>query len=112
MSKSRGKKKVKVTYKDCQIAHARKRAQERFDINLNVAHISYLVKLIKGQKVPLPPYLKEEPKIEFVGRQSLRISYFRVDLNDLKAIAVYDRKRGTIVSFLYEDWVVDKQKHT
>lgn len=74
-----------------QKRHARRRAEERFSVQLSEQVVAQLIRQIrKGESEP-------------VFRQSNRVVHHRVSLGEEKVIAVYDKLRGTIVTFLYDD---------
>lgn len=71
--------------------HAKYRLSTRFGIDLNGQEYDDLVRLISGNKA------------EFVLRQSNRVSHWRVTVKGQTMIAVYDKIRKTVVTFLHED---------
>lgn len=75
-----------------QRSHARKRALQRFDVQLNRHQLQALVTQIQNGFATL------------VERQSLRVSVWRITLEDgRRPHVVYDKQRKTIVTFLPED---------
>jgi hypothetical protein len=71
-----------------QRAHAKRRAAERFDLNLNRHDLAKLVQDIQlGRGV-------------FVERQSHRVSVWNVAIGERRVNVVYDKLRKTIVTFL------------
>lgn len=74
-----------------QMAHARKRFKERLDIDFTRAMHYELVKKITRNE------------LEFIKKQSNRISIFKAIINDKTVQLVYDRKRGNIVTVLVKD---------
>lgn len=68
--------------------HAKKRAGERFGINLNRIQYADIVRQI------------QENRSIFIEKQSARISVHVIDLLGTKAFAVYDRHRNAVVTFL------------
>lgn len=79
--------------KDSQLAHARRRALERFGVVLTEHDERELVRTIRAGKAGV------------VERQSHCITLHRVTLPGGEvAVAVYDSKRGVIVSFLHKEW--------
>lgn len=77
-----------VSKKTCQRIHAKRRALERHGLQLNRFDLFEMVKLIQGQKA------------EFVERQSLRVTVWRVPWGDRKLKVVYDKVRKNIVTVL------------
>lgn len=74
-----------------QIRHAKRRALERFGVELSEEDYINLVKALQwGQFTPLP------------GRQSNRVSLYYIPLGDKTSVAVYDKHRKTIVTFMYQ----------
>jgi hypothetical protein len=71
-----------------QTKHAKRRAFERYGVELNRHQLRELADLIRTGKA------------EFVEKQSHRVSVFRVPIGDTTARVVYDRQRKTIVTFL------------
>ncbi len=71
--------------------HARRRFAEHFDKELSNHDYDTLVKQIKDNKA------------EFVEKQSNRVSVFKVKTGDITAIAVYDKSRKTIITFITEE---------
>lgn len=68
--------------------HAKKRAEQRYGVTLNRHGLRDLVEDIRSGRA------------QFVERQSNRITLWFVQLGDKTARAVYDKQRGTIVTFL------------
>lgn len=73
--------------------HAIRRARERFDFSLDYATYQKIGDQIRAGNA------------KFVERQSNRISLFEVELNGESCVAVYDRKRHTVVTFLTMEMV-------
>lgn len=75
----------------CQIKHAKRRAVQRFDISLSQDDIQEMIREIQNSQA------------RFVLKQSHRVSLFEVTAKGKQLIAVYDRQRKTIVTFLTKD---------
>lgn len=81
-----------ATKRRSQLKHARRRARERYDLNLDPSEVACIVnKILRGESVVL-------------ARQSVRVSIHQVHYKDRWLIAVYDRKRRQIASFLPDDY--------
>jgi hypothetical protein len=80
-----GKKKV------AQRRHAKRRAAERYGLELNRHDMRTLVEQI------------QHGDAEFIERQSLRVSVWWVTVGGKRCRVVYDRLRKTIVTFLPEE---------
>jgi hypothetical protein len=78
-----------------QKRHARKRALERFDLDLADPDIQSLIRQIQTGKAPC------------LEKRSLRVGVFRVTIKDVTLAAVYDKNRKTIVTVMPLEWVVD-----
>lgn len=87
MSNKRHRKYHRPKLKDV-IYHAKKRAWERFGLSLNNDNINDIVKVIQ----------KNEAK--FIDRESLRVSRWLLDVSGVTVVAVYDKTRKTIITFL------------
>jgi hypothetical protein len=77
-----------MTKAEAQRRHAKRRAKERIGINLDDEFYDELVLMI------------QRGKAEFAGRDSKAFSKWRFYFNSKPYIAVYDKKRKTIVTFL------------
>lgn len=73
-----------------QKRHARRRAYERFGVELTQSVVVPIRKAIEEGRAPL------------LHRQSHRVGLYLVDLAGRKALAVYDRNRKVVVTFLDE----------
>ncbi len=73
----------------CQSIHAKRRANERFGINLNSEQ---LVKEIQDQK------------LTFLTRQSNRVTLWRKKEDDLDIVVVYDSNTKEIVTVMPYEW--------
>ena len=71
-------------------AHAKKRAEERYDVNLNKHARREVVRMIKG----------EAPGAEYIGRQSNNRTFWRVEHGGEKLNVVYDKQRNTLCTVL------------
>lgn len=81
-----------ATKRRSQLKHARRRARERYDLNLDPSEVACIVnKIVRGESIVL-------------ARQSVRVSVHQVFYKDRWLIAVYDRKRRQIASFLPDDY--------
>ena len=79
----------------CQRIHAKKRAKERFGIDLNRHEYAKLVEDINTRRAAL------------VGKISKRIEVYVIYFkNGSKAHAIYDRTRKTIATFLPVSWQI------
>ena len=74
-----------------QRRHARRRAKERLGIDLTPKILKDLLRQIRKARTVV------------VFRQSNRVVHHRVSIGEQTAIAVYDKGRGAIVTFLTED---------
>jgi hypothetical protein len=73
--------------------HARRRAAERYGIELGASTRGEIVAKIRGGKSA------------FVKRQSLRVAIHDVTLGDGTTVrVVWDKQRAEIVTFLERDW--------
>lgn len=79
-------KKTKNAKREVLKKHARKRLRQRFGID--GAGVSEAIRLIQTGKA------------EFIKRQSLRVTIWAIQLDGKEVIAVYDKVRNTIVTFL------------
>lgn len=77
-----------------QERHARRRASERLGLNLNSEHYSAIISRIQ-----------RNTDVEFVGRQSNRVTLWRVHFNEKEFIAVYDKHRKSLVTVLLPEWL-------
>ena len=75
----------------CEKLHAKRRAMERLGFNLNKYARRDLVKLI------------QERKLEFLYKQSHRVTVYRANINGQDVDVVYDKKRHTIITFLFPE---------
>jgi len=80
--------KKKLSKKECQQIHAKKRCYERYGIRLSKELKEYIIKNIQFGKSKI------------VVQQSERISIYDVNWNNIIFRTVFDRKRNTIVTFL------------
>ena len=86
-----------------QRIHAKKRALQRYGVQLTTAQIFDLIDQIKSRDAIL------------VAKQTLRVKVYLVTHGDRYMVAVYDRKRKEIITFLPHDsveWVdTDASNH-
>lgn len=82
------KNKNKYTKKDAERLHARKRASERYGIELNSKLRSNAVDQI------------QKGTAQFLCRESHRVTVWNVSINDILARVVYDSQRHEIITFL------------
>lgn len=80
--------------KHAQRAHTKRRLQTRFGTSVNHAGYRQLVFDI------------QEGRAKFLGRQTDRVSLFLITHEGKEMKALYDKKRGTIVTVLPTDWPV------
>lgn len=71
-----------------QRIHARKRALQRYNIDINRNDIEEIIKKINSGEA------------KFIEKQSLRVSIWFVEIKGKKVKVVYDKLRKTIASFL------------
>lgn len=71
--------------------HAMRRFAQRFPRELTDDEYNSLIKQIQSGKA------------RFIEKQSNRISIFQVKIEDITAIAVYDKSRKTIITFLNKE---------
>lgn len=76
------------TKKDNQIAHAKKRAAERYGLVLNRREYMEVVNLI------------QDGKAQFMYRTSNRLAVFSLTYMETDVVVVYDKQRKTVVTFL------------
>lgn len=74
-----------------QKAHAKRRAMERFGVELTNKKFAAIVELIQGQKA------------KFLDRQSGHTTRWLIELEGREVIVVYDSKRHTLVTFLHKE---------
>ena len=75
----------------CQRIHAKRRAYERFDLELNRHQLRDLVQQIQNGKA------------EHIESQTNRVSIKRVTFEGKKYTVAYDKTRQTIITFLPEE---------
>ena len=80
---------MKKNKAQAQRIHAKKRALERYDLDLNREKLEEIVKRIQSGV-----------GIRMVLRQSLRISHYEMTVQEKLVRVVYDRQRKTVVTFL------------
>jgi len=73
--------------------HAKVRFEERFGIKMNRFSYADAVRKIQSGKA------------RFLDHQSARVSRFQMEICGIQVIAVYDKKRGTIITFLTPEMV-------
>ncbi len=73
--------------------HALRRFSCRFDRDLSIKEYQNIVNLIQSGKA------------ELVDRQSNRITRWKVQIEDINAIAVYDKIRKAVVTFLLPEMI-------
>lgn len=78
----------RLTKTRAQRIHARRRALERYELDLNRHDLREVVESIQAGKAT------------FVRRQSLRVSIWEVTVKGQACRVVYDKLRKTIVTFL------------
>lgn len=84
-------KKKNLSKKKCQQDHFSKRCIDRIGYQLTQTTVEKIIQDI------------QEGKLEFVEKQSNRISKFKYEVLDKSFILVYDRQRKTLVTILYPD---------
>lgn len=85
-----------LSKKAAQNKHAKKRAEERFGIKLNKTDIHQIVTCIQEKR----------DNVAFVKALSNRVSVWKIDFNNAVALALYDKHRKNIVTFLPEHYEV------
>jgi len=80
---------MKKNKAQCQRVHAKKRALERYDLDLNRDALEEIVSRIQNGV-----------GIKMVLKQSLRISHYEMTVQEKLVRVVYDRSRKTVVTFL------------
>lgn len=83
--------KKKNSKKKCQTFHARRRAEQRFGIQLN---IDEAVKAIQNGNAKL------------IERQSLRVTVWLVEQDGKKFPVVYDKQRQSIATVLPKEYLI------
>jgi hypothetical protein len=84
-----------VTKKSAQRKHARKRAKERYGIDLTRRDMRAIIRKI------------DNGKAEFIGRQSLRVTVWKAKYKEEDLTFAYDNKRKTIVTVFPKGAKVD-----
>jgi hypothetical protein len=79
-----------------EFRHAQRRAKERYGIELNKDRYMQLCTQVK------------DGKGQYLGKQSLRLSVWRIDAQDdsgkaVRPVVIYDKQRHRIVTFLPPD---------
>lgn len=72
----------------CQRIHAKRRAVERYSLDLNRQDLRNIVTVIQSNKATP------------VEKQSHRVTVFDLTYNEVDVRVVYDKQRKTIVTFL------------
>ena len=80
--------------KAAQKLHAKKRARQRFNVEINKKDYNEIIKGIQSGKFP------------FVKSLSNRLSVFKITLNNTEANVLYDKSRKTLVTFMPTDWQI------
>src|SRR6266403_253936 len=81
-----------MTKKDAQTRHAKRRAQERYGLQLNHEDINVIIRAIQSNN----------PKLaQHVRTQSNRISHWKICWSGKVIQVVYDKLRKSIVTVLY-----------
>ena len=82
-----------------QRAHAKRRALERYGLDINRRRMKEIVVLLQAGLA------------EFLERQSCRISLWKMNIDGVDVRVVYDNKRKTIVSFLplEDQWKMEEE---
>lgn len=78
----------KYSKKKAEFIHARRRMRQRFGIEMGQVRRRMIVQAIQAGKA------------EFLGRQSCRVTLWRVEVDGAKLSVVYDNKRKEIVTVL------------
>lgn len=90
------RRKLKRSKTVCQKIHAKNRIKERFGFEINKHEYRYLISLIQNNKA------------QFIKRQSNRTSLFLIKIKNIETVAVYDKIRKTIVTFLPKEWIIEE----
>jgi hypothetical protein len=85
-----------VSKKAAQNIHTKRRALERFGVELNKKDIRQIVSDIQKQK----------DTVSFVKTISNRVSVWEVSILENKALALYDKKRKNLVTLLLTSYEV------
>lgn len=83
-----------------QQIHARRRAIERLGLKLGPEDLERVAKFIQSGKA------------EFIERKSQRVSLHGVSLNGIDCVAVYDKFRKTVVTFLSREMVSKEHRRS
>ena len=75
----------------CQRVHAKQRCFERYGESINRDDLDEIAKMILS---------KDAVRARLVEKQSMRVSIWIVLFRNKEMKVVYDKKRGTVVSFL------------
>ncbi|HET6495316.1 MAG TPA: hypothetical protein VFH61_08140 [Thermoleophilia bacterium] len=87
---------------EAQRRHARRRAQERYGINLDNELLIAWVSAIQGQNPAVP--------VRPLGRESTRLTHFAITHGDIEVPVVYDKQRKQIVTVLPESGLLGPGK--
>jgi hypothetical protein len=79
-----------------QSRHARRRARERYALDLHQDAQQQIIRMI------------QDGEARFIRRQSQRVSLWEVEHDGLRLPIVYDRKRKTIVTVLPQEELLSK----
>ena len=86
-------KQSKPTKRSNQKKHAMRRFKERFGIELTSSQYKGAIRKIQSGKA------------KFIERQSVSVTVFKIIVCGIEVVAVYDKSRGRIVTFLTEDMI-------
>lgn len=76
-----------------QLKHAVNRAYLRYEVNITETDIAKMCRMIQAHE-----------RCTLIEKQSNRVSIYKLNYNEQEMMAVYDRLRNVIVSFLPLDW--------
>lgn len=88
MGKKKGRKKKRFTKYESQRIHAKRRFKERFGEPLKRKNLDEATRRIQKQEA------------FFMERQSHRITIWKLDVQGVEVLAVYDSNRKTICTFM------------
>jgi hypothetical protein len=81
-----------TTKRESQIYHAKKRARQRFGLNLSEHQLEELARDVQAQK------------FKFLERQSQRITVWLATIEEMEVVVVYDNKRQSVTTLIPYEW--------
>lgn len=82
----------------CEFYHARKRAKERYNLDLSTSDIKMIISDIQNHTAI------------FVNKQSCRVSVWKISIKGNTYPVVYDKMRHQIITFLPQEALIDAEK--